>query len=90
MDTLLKMLVQDYLAGNKPLGRLQSHLVDLTWDMRGQISPECLRLTDGLNLLIDEFTGGYLSESQLRAGIQELSVPHFSALQRPREAENRK
>ena len=80
MDTQLKMLVQDYLRDHKSLSRLQSRLVDITWDMRNQVSSDCLTLADKLSLIIDEHTSGMLSQSELRAEIRDLVGPHFEPL----------
>jgi hypothetical protein len=66
MDKLLIMFVQDFLAGDRPLERLQRLLIDITWDKRDQVSPETLALAQKLDLYIAEFTGGHISEDELK------------------------
>jgi hypothetical protein len=66
MDRLLIMFVQDFLAGDLPLERLQRLLIDITWDKSDQASPETLALAKKLDLYIAEFTGGHISEIDLK------------------------
>lgn len=66
MDRLLPMLVQDYLAGERELEDVQRLIIDITWDMAGEVAPETLALAKELDLHIAEYTGGHILENDLK------------------------
>lgn len=73
MDRLLGMLIQDYLAGEMPLERLQSRLIDITWGEVDDASPETLALAAAIDSVTAEFTSSHISEVALKNRIRELA-----------------
>ena len=65
------MIVQDYLAGDRSLDRVQQLLIDFIWDKRDQISAETLELAKKLDLYIAEFTSGDISGDELKTLCRE-------------------
>lgn len=73
MNRLLIMVVQDYLAGDASLDRLQQLLIDFIWDKRAEITADTLELARNLDLSIAEFTNGDISVDQLKTLLRELA-----------------
>lgn len=71
MDRLLPMFVQDYLAGERDLDEVQSLIIDVTWDMADQVAPETLELAKQLDLCIAEYTGGHITENDLKGLLRD-------------------
>ena len=70
-DRLLIMVVQDYLAGETSLERLQHLLIEITWERAGEASEYSLGLAQYIDLRIAEFTSGHISERVLKDLVRE-------------------
>ncbi len=73
MDRLLRMFIQDYLAGNRTLADVQGRIIDITWDMVDEVGQDALDLARQADLHIAEFTGGHISEDVLKSTLRELA-----------------
>jgi len=70
MDYLLIFCVEDYLAGELPLERLQRLVIDMVWGDQ-EIAPATLDLAKQIQLCIAEFTGKHINEAALKKEIRE-------------------
>ncbi len=67
-----------YLNGDQLFEAFQEWLSDLAWAPVNKFSPSDVELIRDIELRVAEFTGGYLSEEELRTVLRELvgfSVP---------------
>lgn len=71
MDRLLRMFVEDYLAGVRELESLQGLVIDITWDAPSDVAAETLQFARELDLRIAEYTGGHISEDELKSLFRE-------------------
>ena len=71
MSNLLRMTVEDYLGGTRPLSAVQEILMPITW---GEVSvdSDLRELADESELAIAEFTGGHIGEAVLRTALTNL------------------
>ena len=69
MDALFRMLIQDYLRGEKPLHSLQVRLADVLFQEGCQPDKATRDLADEITLLVAEHTGGFISEAELKKAI---------------------
>ena len=71
MRDLLRMSVEDYLSGSHAIESLQLRLAEITW---GEVTAdeETTALANSAENFIAEFTGGHVTEIELRAELTEL------------------
>lgn len=71
MRNLLRMSVEDYLSGSHAIESLQVRLAEITW---GEVTAdeETTTLANSAENFIAEFTGGHITEVELRAALTEL------------------
>lgn len=74
MNALLVMMLRDYVSGEMPFERMQDVILDITWDGK-DVDPDAKELADEVDLRIAEFTGGHITEEELKALIREAISP---------------
>lgn len=62
-----------YLMGEQPFEDFQEWLSDLAWAPVHKFTPRDVELIREIELRMAEFTGGYLSEDELRTALSELA-----------------
>jgi hypothetical protein len=72
MDTVLMPLVEGYLSGDVALERLQKLLIDITWENPKKTPRDTMDLAKRIELCIAEYTGGYITELNLKSDIRDL------------------
>lgn len=72
MDYLLILCVEDYLAGDLPLERLQRLVIDMVWGDQ-KIAPATLDLAKQIQLCVSEFTGKHINEAALKKEIRAVA-----------------
>jgi hypothetical protein len=76
MDPLEKAIRQHltrYLAGDLSLNELQDWLVNATWNVEATASPEAVQFAYSLELVLAEFSSGFLTLDQLRSDLIEIA-----------------
>lgn len=73
MDRLLRMFIQDYLAGRRDLADVQSRVIEITWDLVDEVGQHALDLARDADLHIAEYTGGHISEGVLKSLLREVA-----------------
>ena len=76
MDPLEKAIrhhLARYLAGDLSLNELQDWLVNATWNMEATASPDTAQFAYSLELVLAEFSSGFLTPAQLRADLIEIA-----------------
>lgn len=76
MDQLEKAMrrhLADYLAGNLTLNELQDWLVNATWNMETRAFPQAVQHAYSIELVLAEFSSGFLTPDQLRADLLEIA-----------------
>ena len=75
MDPLEKSIrnhLAAYLAGNLSLNELQDWLVGATWNANESASSDAENLAYSIELVLAEYSGGYLTPDQLRSDLHEI------------------
>lgn len=65
MNARLMMMLRDYVSGEKSFERMQDVVLDLTLG-GATADAETMSLADLVDLRIAEYTGGYISEDELK------------------------
>ena len=61
-----------YLMGEQLFIDFEAWLSDISWDPAGRFSPEDVELIRDIQLRAAEFTGGYLTEAELKSELRDL------------------
>lgn len=61
-----------YLMGEQPFVHFESWLSDISWDPVGKFSDADVDLIRDIQLRTAEFTGGYLTEEELKCELRDL------------------
>ena len=64
-----------YLAGDLSLNELQDWLVNAAWNMEATASPEAVQFAYSLELVLAEYSTGFLTPNELRSDLLEIAEP---------------
>ncbi len=76
MDPLAKAIrhhLTRYLAGDLSLNELQDWLVNATWSMEATASSDAVQLAYSVELVLAEFSSGFLTPDELRSDLLEIA-----------------
>ena len=70
LEPAIRERLADYLAGRLSLGEFKEWLVGATWEIPRGREADAMRLANAVKLAMDEVSGGFVSEGELRTDLE--------------------